>query len=248
MDKRTSRLADSGGPSAPAGTALSFRRMVDPARAIATVASHHPASNPTASGRNSPGVVWRGGWVVGCTSPVMAIKNASLGARYRAAARASSGGCPIEAGLLGLLADHECRHGRLPFDRTPPCGCWPEEGAGVLTVPPGARRPAGSRAGVKRLRAAGGAGHDHRAVPVGVLAVSKWRSVVVCAAMLAGLVGDRSPQGAQAFRWLSALSDWNAWAAGGGTDRGRGSVQGLVGQRLGTFVGFNAAEGSSQSS
>ena len=31
--------------------------------------------------------------------------------------------CPIEAGLLGRLADHECPHGRLPGDRTPKCGC-----------------------------------------------------------------------------------------------------------------------------
>jgi hypothetical protein len=39
--------------------------------------------------------------------------------------------CPVEAGMLGGLAEHECRHGRLPFDRTGPCGCWPEEGAVV---------------------------------------------------------------------------------------------------------------------
>ena len=45
-------------------------------------------------------------------------------ARYRAAAR-DAGGCPIEAGVLGRLADHECAHGRLPGDRTPRCGCWP---------------------------------------------------------------------------------------------------------------------------
>lgn len=37
------------------------------------------------------------------------------------------GTCPIEAGVLGRLADHECQHGRLPGDRTPPCGCWPNE-------------------------------------------------------------------------------------------------------------------------
>lgn len=35
--------------------------------------------------------------------------------------------CPIEAGLQGKLADNECRHGRLPGDRTQPCGCWPQE-------------------------------------------------------------------------------------------------------------------------
>jgi hypothetical protein len=42
--------------------------------------------------------------------------------------------CPIEAGALGRLADHECRHGRLPFDRTPACGCWSEEGAAVSAL------------------------------------------------------------------------------------------------------------------
>ena len=35
----------------------------------------------------------------------------------------------------GRLADHECEHGRLPFDSTPPCGCWPQEGAVVLALP-----------------------------------------------------------------------------------------------------------------
>ena len=37
--------------------------------------------------------------------------------------RHAGGGCPIEAGLLGRLADHECRHGRLAHDHTPKCGC-----------------------------------------------------------------------------------------------------------------------------
>jgi hypothetical protein len=46
------------------------------------------------------------------------------------------GRCPIEAGLLVRLADHECRHDRLPFDSTPACGCWDEEGAAVLALPP----------------------------------------------------------------------------------------------------------------
>ena len=46
-------------------------------------------------------------------------------ARYTAAMADCGGRCPIEAGVLGRLADHECRHGRLPFDRTPACGCWP---------------------------------------------------------------------------------------------------------------------------
>ena len=52
----------------------------------------------------------------------------SFAERYRAAMR-ETGGCPIEAGLLGRLADHECAHGRLPGDRTPKCGCWPQENA-----------------------------------------------------------------------------------------------------------------------
>jgi hypothetical protein len=43
------------------------------------------------------------------------------------------GGCPIEAGLIGSLVDNECRHGRLPRDTTPPCGCWPSE---VVKDPP----------------------------------------------------------------------------------------------------------------
>ena len=57
--------------------------------------------------------------------------------------RLAGGACPIEAGLLGRLADHECPHGRLPFDRTPYCGCWPREGAAVLELP---ARASGHRA------------------------------------------------------------------------------------------------------
>ena len=59
----------------------------------------------------------------------------TFSARYRAAEAQSGGSCPIEAGLLGRLADHECPHGRLPYDRTPSCGCWPQEGAAVLALP-----------------------------------------------------------------------------------------------------------------
>ena len=59
----------------------------------------------------------------------------TFSARYRAAEAQSGGSCPIEAGLLGRLADHECPHGRLPLDRTPSCGCWPQEGAAVLALP-----------------------------------------------------------------------------------------------------------------
>jgi hypothetical protein len=59
----------------------------------------------------------------------------SFSARYTAAMAQCGGRCPIEAGMLGRLADHECPHGRLPFDRTRACGCWPEEGAVVLSLP-----------------------------------------------------------------------------------------------------------------
>jgi hypothetical protein len=59
----------------------------------------------------------------------------SFSARYTAEMAQCGGRCPIEAGVLGRLADHECRHGRLPLDRTPTCGCWAEEGAMVLALP-----------------------------------------------------------------------------------------------------------------
>jgi hypothetical protein len=68
----------------------------------------------------------------------------SFSARYTAVMAEYGGRCPIEAGLLGRLADHECWHGRLPFDRTPACGCWPEEGAAVLSL---SRRRRGSSSG-----------------------------------------------------------------------------------------------------
>jgi len=47
----------------------------------------------------------------------------SLSARYAAAMVACGGRCPIEAGVLGRLADHECSHDGLAFDHSPPCGC-----------------------------------------------------------------------------------------------------------------------------
>lgn len=49
-----------------------------------------------------------------------------LCARYARALEAA-GACPIEAGTFGRLADNECGHGRLPFDSTEPCGCFPQE-------------------------------------------------------------------------------------------------------------------------
>jgi hypothetical protein len=62
----------------------------------------------------------------------------SFSARYTAAMAECGGRCPIEAGLLGRLSDRECRHGRLPGDRAPACGCRPQEGAALL-IPPAQR-------------------------------------------------------------------------------------------------------------
>jgi len=59
----------------------------------------------------------------------------TFSARYTAAMVDCGGRCPIETGMIGRLADHECLHGRLPFDRTPAWGCWPQEGATVLALP-----------------------------------------------------------------------------------------------------------------
>jgi hypothetical protein len=69
----------------------------------------------------------------------------SFSARYAAEMVECGGRCPIEAGLLGHLADRECRHSRLPFDRTLPCGCWPNESAVVLALR-SPTHPAGSGA------------------------------------------------------------------------------------------------------
>jgi len=75
------------------------------------------------------------------------METSTFSARYRAASSECSTPCPIEAGVLGRLADHECRHGRLPFDRTAACGCWPEEGAALLALPARpAEHPANERA------------------------------------------------------------------------------------------------------
>jgi hypothetical protein len=42
----------------------------------------------------------------------------------RIAFTAKYGQCAIEAGLVGKLADHECRHGNLPSDPTVTCRCF----------------------------------------------------------------------------------------------------------------------------
>lgn len=59
----------------------------------------------------------------------------SAAENYRAGLKLTNGRCPIEAGVIGKLADNECRHGRLPGDSTEPCGCWPGEGAQVVALP-----------------------------------------------------------------------------------------------------------------
>lgn len=46
-------------------------------------------------------------------------------ARTYALAHNEIGACPIEAGVIGCLADNECAHGSLPSDRIVTCDCWP---------------------------------------------------------------------------------------------------------------------------
>lgn len=41
---------------------------------------------------------------------------------------------PYQDRASQLDAVNECRHGRLAGDRTPPCGCWPTEGALVIEL------------------------------------------------------------------------------------------------------------------
>jgi hypothetical protein len=43
--------------------------------------------------------------------------------------RASDGRMGRAPTQIMNLADYECRHGRIPGDRTPPCGCFPNERA-----------------------------------------------------------------------------------------------------------------------
>jgi hypothetical protein len=52
----------------------------------------------------------------------------SFAARYRAAERLAGGRCPIEAGLICRLADHECRHGRLASTTPPPAAAGRRKG------------------------------------------------------------------------------------------------------------------------
>ena len=69
----------------------------------------------------------------------------NFSARYTTAMLECGERSPIEAGVVGRLADNECRHGRLPLDRTSPCGCWPEAGAPVLSLPRSAEQNVSSR-------------------------------------------------------------------------------------------------------
>lgn len=58
--------------------------------------------------------------------------------------RRSLGECPIEAGFMHELADHECRHGFMPTRRHPwpDCGCFPRVGPYELPArPPVLRMP-----------------------------------------------------------------------------------------------------------
>ena len=73
-----------------------------------------------------------------------AVMPNSFADRYRAAMR-ETGCCPIEAGLLGRLADNECAHGRLPGDRTAKCGCWPQENAPIIAITRRPRPPKAAR-------------------------------------------------------------------------------------------------------
>lgn len=48
-----------------------------------------------------------------------------LADRYREASLTGwPGACPIEAGYLGSLVDHECPHQSLPGDQVINCRCW----------------------------------------------------------------------------------------------------------------------------
>jgi hypothetical protein len=44
---------------------------------------------------------------------------------YRAGVEAANGACPIEVGIMGYLADNECKHGWLGHEaKGQACGCW----------------------------------------------------------------------------------------------------------------------------
>ena len=37
------------------------------------------------------------------------------------------GSCPIESGLIGNLADHECKHGNVPSTEPKRCECFTKD-------------------------------------------------------------------------------------------------------------------------
>ena len=95
--------------------------------------------------------------------------NAQLAARYRAAQRLAGGHCPIDAGLICRLADHECRR---------PAGVRPQPALRLLArgrrrgaAAARAQRPVGATTacagrGVRGEHAsAGSLSHDSRAMP-----------------------------------------------------------------------------------
>lgn len=43
------------------------------------------------------------------------------------------GTCPIESGVIGALAEHECQHGSLPDDPHVGCNCFEEP---IAPLPP----------------------------------------------------------------------------------------------------------------
>jgi hypothetical protein len=100
--------------------------------------------------------------LAGCTLVTRAVRaginRAGSVLTYVAAMSKCGGHCPIEAGGVGRLADHECRQYRLAFDRTPSCGCGPDEGAVVPELP----RPAVPWPLVLRALTAGESGGSHR--------------------------------------------------------------------------------------
>lgn len=65
-------------------------------------------------------------------------------AGYRAAYDAL-GGCPVESGHLGHLADGECSHGHLPTDGRITCGCWAVQLQAAPDEPAAPARPAKPR-------------------------------------------------------------------------------------------------------
>jgi hypothetical protein len=57
------------------------------------------------------------------------------------------GVCPLEAGMVGALANHECRRGNLARDRVRRCGCFmTDDGSNPVSTDNGERRNGDSQA------------------------------------------------------------------------------------------------------